>query len=228
MFLTKKRNHAAHDLCSRLATLAVVILMAMPATAQMTIEEGSFKAYPPTNIMAVERENKHIDANGHNCALIRVITIEKNFEFDAGDFGIYGDPVYKTGEVWVWVAEEAPYLDISHPQFGKLTFKFPVEIESGRTYEMQLNPGNGRYVTITANRKARVSIDDQFVGETPVNNQFIHFGKHRIIGKFDRYEADTLFNVERGSGMLTLALNLIDQSRFFGKVNLRASRGVDI
>lgn len=228
MLQSKIKNLSLHAVLGRVALTVTALLLALPVSAQMKVEENSFRALGTGNTTAHEREYKRSDANGSVCAIIKIATIEKGFTFDAGDFGIYGAPLYRTGEVWVWVAEEAPWLEISHPQFGKLHFDFPQEIEEGRTYEMKLNPGNGRYVNITANRRARVSIDDTDYGETPLNNQFLHYGRHRVIGKFDRYEADTLFTVGSGSGTLTLALNLVDQSRYFGRVNLRAGQGVDI
>ncbi len=117
---------------------------ANPMSAQMFVEENSFRALPATVLTAHSRENKRYDSNGYLCAIIKIATIEKNFVFDAGDFGIFGEPRYRTGEVWVWVAEEAPFLEISHPQFGKLHYDFPLEIEEGRTYEMKLGLSQGK------------------------------------------------------------------------------------
>ena len=173
----------------RFALAMTALMLALPVSAQMFVEENSFRAYPVTNTMASQKENKRIDNNAKICAIVRIYTIEKNFEFDAGDFGPYGNPEYKTGEVWVWISEEAPYLEISHPEFGKCSYKFPEEIEAGRTYELKLNPGNGRYVNITASGVARaeVIIDGETVGQTPLNNFFLRYGSRRIQARYNRF-----------------------------------------
>lgn len=214
----------------RFALAMTALMLALPVSAQMFVEENSFRAYPVTNTMASQKENKRIDNNAKICAIVRIYTIEKNFEFDAGDFGPYGKPEYKTGEVWVWISEEAPYLEISHPEFGKCSYKFPEEIEAGRTYELKLNPGNGRYVNITASGVARaeVIIDGETVGQTPLNNFFLRYGSRRIQARYNRFLADTLFNVPSGSGTMFMDLRMVDQSKFFGKVRLNAERQTDI
>ncbi len=84
-----------------------------------------------------------LDQNGEVCALIRIQTIQKGFSFDVGVLGVQKVDDNKTGEVWVYVPKGVKRITIRHPQLGSLTdYPLPVNIESARTYRMELVTGN--------------------------------------------------------------------------------------
>lgn len=121
------------------------------------------------------------DLNGRKAALIKISTLETGFSFDGGSLGVV-DVVSKPGEVWLYVPHHAQRLTISHKQLGVLrNYTYPIPIEGGRTYEMLLDIGTGRYVTITTDPAgASISVDGQQKGLSPVYNCYLTYGQHTI------------------------------------------------
>ena len=97
----------------------------------------SFKPLP-MDMTAISLEGKRLDQNGEVAALIKVVTTEKDFSFEGGTLGIV-DSQQRKGEVWVWVPRGLRKITILHEKLGVLRdYRFPVEIEAERTYEMVL------------------------------------------------------------------------------------------
>lgn len=116
--------------------ILLLLLFTLVASAQ-TISVKSFRALP-TDMTASSIEGKRIDQNGEVAALIRVVTSETGFVFEGGTLGIV-DTKQKVGEIWVWVPRGARKISIMHQQLGVLReYRYPIEIESERTYEMVL------------------------------------------------------------------------------------------
>ena len=118
------------------------LLIGLVATAMAQgISVKSFMALP-MDLTATSQEGKRIDQNGDAAALIRVVTKEKGFVFEGGSLGIV-DTQQRTGEIWVWVPKSARKISILHQDLGVLRdYRYPVDIESGRTYEMVLVTGS--------------------------------------------------------------------------------------
>ncbi|MBO6026406.1 MAG: S46 family peptidase [Bacteroidales bacterium] len=123
----------------RLSYLLVFFVICLGAKAQrITVE--SFKPLP-FDMTASSLEGKKIDQNGEIAALIKIVTSETGFAFDAGTLGVV-DSKQKIGEVWVWVPRGSRKISIFHQQLGILRdYRYPVEIEAERTYEMVLVTG---------------------------------------------------------------------------------------
>ncbi len=223
-----KWSRSWYGLCGLM--LVALMALAQRADAQMFVEPGSFLAHSTKETTAHLPENKRMDDNAQICAIIKITTMEKGFEFSGGTLGVVGQPRYLTGEVWIWVEPGARFVDIRHSQFGKLNYQFPEEIEAGRVYEMRLNPGTGRYVNITSSgaANAEVVVDGVNIGRTPINNYYLSYGRRVIHAQANRYEADTLYTVTRGDGMLHLDLAMVDQTKFFGRVNVSVDGNADI
>jgi hypothetical protein len=137
------------------------------------------------------------DNNGERAALIKIVSPEKGFMFDNGSLGIVGTEPNHLGETWLYLPRYSLKLTITHPKFGvKRDYNFPISIEGGKTYEMLLDIGTGRYVTITTNRtNADVTIDGEYVGKSPIYNRYMHFGPHTVFAKNDRWEGTLEFDV---------------------------------
>jgi hypothetical protein len=119
--------------------ICLFILCCLALQAQ-TISVKSFRALP-MDMTASSLEGKRIDQNGEVAALIRVVTPEKGFVFEGGTLGIV-DTKQRVGEIWVWVPRGARKISIMHQQLGVLReYRYPLEIESERTYEMVLTTG---------------------------------------------------------------------------------------
>jgi len=82
-----------------------------------------------------------IDQNGQKCALIKMITTQTGFTFDAGSLGIVKTE-QKVGEVWIYVPEGVKRLTISHPQLGQLRdYDLGQTLKRARTYVLYLTAG---------------------------------------------------------------------------------------
>ena len=111
------------------------MLTSFVSQAQMSVK--SFKLLPNDNT-ALEEVNKRIDQNGQTAALIKIITSERGFAFEGGALGIV-DANQQNDQVWLWIPRGARKVVIKHPIYGVLRdYRYPVEIQEGRTYEMVL------------------------------------------------------------------------------------------
>ncbi len=112
------------------------------------------------------------DQNGDLCAIIKVVTTQTGFSFDAGQLGIM-DTKQKASEIWVYVPYGLKRLSIFHPQLGQLRdYIITIPIEKATVYLLELS--TGRVVTTvedeitsqwllvkTNNSNSMIYIDDQ-------------------------------------------------------------------
>ena len=123
------------------------------------------------------------DKSGEKAALIKIVTTETGFEFDAGTIGIVAS-VQKTGEIWLYVPRGSKTVTIKHPKFTLLrNYVYPQTIEPGAVYEMVLVTGKvvttieepvieTQWLIITTDPiGADVYINDQPAGKTPYQNE---------------------------------------------------------
>ena len=79
------------------------------------------------------------DQNGDKCALIRVQTTQKGFQFDVGSAGITKIEDHHAGEIWLWVPYGIKHISIRHPQLGSMpNYNFEIAIQKARTYIMKI------------------------------------------------------------------------------------------
>lgn len=92
--------------------------------------------------------------NAQNCALLKIITTEKDFVFEPDALGMCRDVEYKTAEVWLWLAPGSRRLTIKHPQLGQLrNYEYPMAIEPSTVYVMKLTTGKVTTIVNKANRE---------------------------------------------------------------------------
>lgn len=114
----------------------ILLLSTWSAIAQ-NISVKTFQALP-MDMSASSLEGKKIDQNGDVAALIKIVTSQMGFTFEGGTLGIV-DTKQENGEIWVWVPHGSRKITIKHQQLGVLRdYRYPIEIESERTYEMVL------------------------------------------------------------------------------------------
>lgn len=126
------------------------------------------------------------DLNGRTCAIIKLFTIQRDFNFDNGSLGIVAVD-YKPAEIWVYVPEKTRKLKITHSQYGHIAdsdedgfYWFPEGgVKSGRCYKMDielpsLQPADdedkvqtGWLVINTTPAGAEITIGDKSYGVTP-------------------------------------------------------------
>ncbi len=146
-------------------------------THAQQISVKSFRSLP--NDMDARQNYPLKDQNGEICAIIKVVTAEKNFRFDIGTLGITKTE-QMVGEIWVYVPHGARRISIFHDKLGVVRDYFFTEpITEGTCYELVLV--SGKVVTSVVENEvesqwliinseptgADVYINDAPAGKTP-------------------------------------------------------------
>lgn len=212
----------------------LLFVTAFVASSMISLADGlsvvSFRLLD-TDLTANTRGTQKQDQNGEKAALIKIVSPEQGFLFNGGSLGIVATEE-KPGEIWLYVPPRAQKLTITHQSFGVLRdYYYPVSIQSGRTYEMLLDIGTGRYVTITTSQaKSDLTIDGEYVGKAPIYNRYMSYGKHTISAQNGRYEGTNTFNVvptDDTKGRV-VSVEMRDMSDHFGDVEVTVDNNADI
>lgn len=190
--------------------LFIMLILGSMATIAQKIEVKSFERLDRD--MAA-RMAKVTDVNGDLCAILKIETIEKGFEFSGC---IIEKTEQKTGEIWVYVSPGVKFLTIKHPNFGVLrNYMFPQTIEGGTVYIMKLRTVGANQNVVTDNYlvirtqlpEAKIYIDDAYVGNMeassylPISQEHTYrveaFNYHTVEGKVMLSEEEkTELNIE--------------------------------
>ncbi len=123
------------------------------------------------------RAAKVEDINNELCALIRLNTPERGFEFAGCNVE---KTEQKTGEIWVFVSPGVKFITIKHRDFGAIiNYPFPERINSGSVYEMKLRTARitqiieetttEQYLIIESSiPDAKIFINNEYVGRNSV------------------------------------------------------------
>ena len=172
-----------------------------------------------------------LDQNGEKAALIKIVSMEKGFRFDGGSLGIVSTEE-KQGETWLYVPPRIRKISISHQVFGILRdYYFPETIEGGRTYEMLLDIGTGRYVTITTSQaNSDVTVDGEYLGKSPIYNRYMNYGRHNVTAQNGIYEgSDTIIVATTDEkSMKMFSVRMLNMSDHYGDVTISVKDGADI
>lgn len=121
----------------RIATTIFAIMVCAFVHAQ-TISVSRFYL-AESDLTAQNKKTMVEDQNGDKCALIRVQTTQKGFQFEVGSAGIQKQDENQVGEIWVYVPFGVRHISIRHKQLGALpNYDFPIPIEKARTYIMEI------------------------------------------------------------------------------------------
>ncbi len=166
--------------------LAILTLPALLFAQNISVK--SFQALPTDMTARVTDPVK--DQNGDKSALIRVVTTQTGFKWEAGMMGIV-KAVHKTGEYWLYIPYGSKKLTIMHPQLGVLrNYLYPVPIEEAGVYELVLTTGKvTTIVTDIAAQKQWLTIKTDPPGATVYLNEEIQskltpFGKKLDLGRY--------------------------------------------
>lgn len=120
--------------------LLIMLSVTQHAEAQNKIQITSFKRLDTDITARITAPLK--DQNGEVCALIRIVTTNKNFIFEPDALGIVARE-NKLGEIWLYVPRGARRISIMHEQYGVLrNYFYPDIIEKAVTYEMEISFGD--------------------------------------------------------------------------------------
>ena len=184
-------------------TLLFLLLVGLLAAAQDdNIHVKSFKPLP-MDMTAASKDGRRIDQNGNPAALVKIVTTETGFAFDGGALGVV-DSRQMIGEVWVWVPYGSRKITISHQQLGVLRdYRYPVEIEAERTYEMVLTTAKIETIIKEEVRQqylafqvsppnAQLEVNDQIweLGSDGSAMKFVNFGEYTYRVQAPNYHPD--------------------------------------
>ena len=211
-----------------------LLLIALIAISQSVWADGisvlGFRLLE-TDLTANTRGTEKRDMNGDKAALIKIVTPEQGFRFDGGSLGIVGTE-QKPGELWLYIPPRAQKITISHQVFGVLRdYYYPVSIQGGRTYEMLLDIGTGRYVTITTSQaKSDVTLDGEYLGKSPIYNRYMTYGRHAVFTQNGMYEAhDTIVITTADEKTTKIAhVEMQNMSSHYGDVVVNVENNADI
>lgn len=116
-------------------TILVFLTLAVTASAQ----EFSVESFRSLEMDMDARSVYPVyDQNNKKAALIKVVTTEKDFDFDVGMMGVL-QIRQEIGEIWVYVPAGVMRITIRHPKYGVIRdYYFPSEIEVATVYELKL------------------------------------------------------------------------------------------
>jgi len=149
--------------------LLLVILLVFSATARsQTIAVKSFKLLADVSYEGAESPVR--DQNGDICALVKVVTAEKDFDCDGGMSGIVRRDTKSDG-FWLFIPPGSKRITLKHDKLGVLRdYTYPEAITSGAVYEMVLT--DEKVKTIVVENAEKTSIVWLIVKTTPVGADF--------------------------------------------------------
>ena len=213
----------------RLLTLTLLCVSFLTLAAQ-NMKVTGFRLLDK-DLTANTRGTEKMDQNGEKCALIKIQTPERGFTFDGGALSIVAVEEH-AGETWIYIPRRAQKLIVHHPNFGVLRdYFYPVPIEGGKTYEMLIDIGIGRYVSIISQiAESEVYIDGVSSGKSPLYNKYLPYGKHQIEAKKDRYEGESTLYITTNDdeAVKIVQVEQRDMSDHFGNVTVTVDNKADI
>ena len=179
-----------------------IFLISFYGIIAQNISVKSFRPLP-MDMTVSSLEGKRIDQNGQVAALIKVMTTETGFVFEGGTLGIVGTQ-QRVGEIWVWVPRGLRKITILHQQLGGLRdYRFPIEIDAERTYEMVLTTAKIETIVKEEVRQqylafkitppnAILEVNDQLWTVEPDGSaiQYVDFGTYTWRVRAANYHAD--------------------------------------
>lgn len=171
-----------------------------------------------------------IDQNGEKAALIKIQAPEQGFTFDGGSLGIVAREDHN-GEIWLYVPRKSKKLTIQHKDYNVLReYYYGVPIEGARTYEMYIDIGIGRYVTLTSEiANSTIYVDGANLGVSPVT-KYLTYGRHTVRAIKDRYEGERslMVTTDDPESMRIVNIGQRDMSDHFGDVSVEVDNKAGI
>ncbi len=199
----------------------VFSLTALPAFSQ-NMRVAGFR-HLENEMTAKLGEGRRIDDNGDVAALVKVVVPQEGFLFEGDFYGIVGNVEHKGGEYWVYVPGSSLTLTISHPRYNTLrNYTYPVHIKGGETYELLVDIGQGKYVTLNGSRaNADLKLDGKYLGKAPIYNYYMLYGQHTLNATEGRWVGNLDFvisaNDDTADKQPVLSVTMEDQTPHYGQ-----------
>ncbi len=166
----------------------------------------SFKEVP-NDISAIQNRYKRYDDNDMLCAIVKVRSDVPNLRFSASN-PVVGNVERRQGEYWVYLSAGTRQLYVFTEGFIKLSYTFPLRIEKGTVYLLEItsvNPlgietGKGSLEISSQPDSVAVSIDGfpDLKKWTPCSFHNYRSGSYKFIFQKYRYQTlDTVLHINR-------------------------------
>ena len=190
-----------------------------------------------------------LDDDGSACALVKIVTTAKGFNFEIGQLPIKKVDESKVGEIWVYVPDGTMKMKITHPDLGSLRgadvengfYMFSQRLKKAKVYRLELTHKEvlkvvGPQIPVKLTFNCNVEGAEVILGEgsqarthgTITNNQYTmtwpkdHSISYRI--KKDRYEDfEGTYKVENDENSIDVELKPL-----FGHVTIKTLPGAKI
>lgn len=165
--------------------ISISLLLSLITSAQ-TLKVKSFQKLAGDQTARIYSPKE--DQNGHKCAIIKVVTTETGFAWEAGSMGIVATE-QKTGEYWLYIPYDSRRLTIKHAEFGNLeNYSYPEPIDEATVYEMVLvaekeidaSVKTGLLDVLTTPFDAHVFLNNEDKGITPLSLNRVEVGTYTL------------------------------------------------
>lgn len=116
----------------KIILLCVLICGCLPFVEAQEIQ---VKAFSKMERDLTARTKPRFDLNDSPCALIKIETTGKDFQFEGN---MIGEPIYQKGEVQIYLTQGTRRLTLKHDKYGILRYEFPEKIEKQVVYRLAL------------------------------------------------------------------------------------------
>ena len=99
----------------------------------VSAQEIQVKSFQKLDRDLEARTQPRLDLNDNPCSIIKVVTTGEDFQFEGNTIGA---PVYRKGEVIVYMTERSRRLTIKHEKYGVIRYEFPQSIGKQEVYEL--------------------------------------------------------------------------------------------
>ncbi len=183
------------------------LLPALPAVAD-EFKVLSFRQ-DPSDISAIVNTYKRYDDNDEICAIIKVRSDLNNLRFTASN-PVVGNVELRNGEYWVYISGGTRQLNVFTEGFIKFSYTFPVRIEKGKVYILELSSksgshgetGKGTLIITSSPKNIKVGIDGfpDLEKQTPCTFENYRAGNYRFEFYRNRYHPlDSIITIEKNT-----------------------------
>ena len=210
--------------------LFIFALISINLFSQIQVKENSFR-----KIDGFVMLDKHYDDNDNPMALIKIstenISLEQRAKFYfKGNLETYFDKhLQEDGQLYLYISAVAPFVEIIHPEYGKIEYTFPFDLCDFCGYEMVVQyvplvpvvtqepskPKKTYLIVKSDQTDARIYIDDELVNTHEAS-------KTVDIGSTHTYKIEcNLYHTESGSVTVNNRTEIDKKLRpAFGYINI--------
>ncbi len=179
-----------------------ILLLFLLVCTSLSAQELRVKSFKEASNDLSARTQARQDNNGEDCALVKVQVAAQGVTFPSG---VVGSVAFKNNEYWVYMPSGSKRLKVVHPSYLPLEVNFAdhgvSSVKGKSTYVLTLVLGDlpqgmtqpkiqtGWIIIDSEPTGASVYVNDEFVGNTPLNNYKQAYGTYSYRLEHPNYHA---------------------------------------